>query len=349
MEVSNETNYNGIINQAFELIKKRIVIILIVGIIAGIGGWYYKGLMPTKYSAKSIFYPDKEATLSGSPLELINGTTSAKGGALAILSKVLASRSMTVFIAQRKVDPKLGKKYKTLADWIVDDNNNKLMPWQKKSDFTKMPDGQKLQIASNVLRNGCFAVIDESGFMSLINNAYSEELALYENESIIDELITFNYNKKTEKAKNDLEYINHRADSMKELYENLKYDYARFDDANKFIIKQTVGIPKLDLDERKKIIAQRYFKLVDMQEQAFIRYQTDKPIVEILDYPYIEGVAKPSQMVSALMYAVFTILISMIFVVRNLIFGLIKDEITKATSKNKNQSTASETMPDSVL
>jgi hypothetical protein len=136
---------------------------------------------------------------------------------------------------------------------------------------------------------------------------------------------------------------------MKELYENLKYDYARFDDANKFIIKQTVGIPKLDLDERKKIIAQRYFKLVEMQEQAFIRYQTDKPIVEILDYPYIEGVAKPSQMVSALMYAAFTILISMIFVVRNLIFGLLKDEIAKATSKNKNQNIVAETMPDSVL
>jgi hypothetical protein len=349
MEVQSEINYNGIINQALVLIKKKIIFIGLLAFIVGAAGWYYKGLLPTKYTAKSIFYPDKEATLSGSPLELINGNTSARGGALAILSKVLASRSMTKFIAQRKVDPTLGKDYKTLADWIVDDNNNKLMPWQKRTDFRKMPEAKKLQIASNVLRNGCFAVIDESGFMSLVNNAYSEELALYENESIIEELITFNYNKKTEKAKNDLEYINHRADSMKELYENLKYQFASFDDANKFIIKQTVGIPKLDLDERKKIISQRYFKLVEMQEQAFIRFQTDKPIVEILDYPYIDGVTQPSQMASAIMYALFTIIISIAFVVRKLVYGLIKDEIAKATTKNKASILTSDLPPDSVL
>ncbi|MFM2049444.1 MAG: hypothetical protein RI955_1992 [Bacteroidota bacterium] len=348
MPENQNINYNGLLNQAFDLVKKRIVFVLIAAAIAFAIGWYYKGLLPTKYSAKSTFYPDKEATLSGSPLELINGNTAARGGALAILAKVLNSHLMTEYIAARKVDTSFHLPYKYLADWIIDDNNSKLMPWAEKVDFRKLSEKERIRRGANSLRSDCFAVLDESGFMSLINNSYSSDLALYENQSIIDELITFNFNKKTEKAKNDLIYITHRADSVKELYENVKYQFAEFDDQNKFIIKKTVGIPKEDLEERKRIISARYLKLVDLQEQAFVRYQTDKPIVEILDHPYIDGVTTPSKMSSAILYAIFASIMTILFIVRNLLVSVISSEIAKATSKKKEEP-LSQATPDSVL
>ncbi|MFM2224232.1 MAG: hypothetical protein RJA07_434 [Bacteroidota bacterium] len=348
MSENQNINYNGLLNQALDLIKKRIVFVLIAAAIAFAMGWYYKGLLPTKYSAKSTFYPDKEATLTGSPLELINGNVATRGGALAVLAKVLNSHLMTQYIASRKVDSSLHLPYKYLADWIIDDNNKKLMPWATKVDFKKLPEKERITRGANYLRGDCFAVLDESGFMSLINNAYSDDLALYENQSIIDELITFNFNKKTEKAKEDLIYITHRADSVKEIYENIKYQYAEFDDQNKFIIKKTVGIPKEDLEERKRIISARYLKLVDLQEQAFVRYQTDKPIIEILDLPYIDGVTTPSKMASAILYAIFAAMVTIIFIVRNLLGSVISSEISKATSKKKNES-LNEATPDSVL
>ena len=349
MEDTKSLNsYNGILNKGLAILGKRLWIIILISIISFIAGWCYKGLFPVKYSAKSIFYPDKEATLSGSPLELINGTTTAKGGALSILAKVLNSHSMTNDIASRAVDPKVNSNYRILADWIIDDNDKLKMPWVKKSDLKKLSKEERIRKAANILRNDCFAVLDESGFMSLINNAYSEDLALYENESIIDELINFNYNKKTDKAKRDLEYLSFRADSLKQMYDNIKYDFAKFDDANKFIIKKTVGIPKEDLEERKKVIAQRYFKIIELQEQAFIRFQTDKPIVEVLDKPFIDSVTAPSKFASGVLYAIFAFIFSTFFFLRNFLIEIVKDEMAKAAAKKKQEGLNNQ-VPDSVL
>lgn len=347
MSKSEFTN-KSLLNNGVRIIKEKLFYIIVVVIAAFIFGWFYKGFQPIKYSAKSIFYPDKEATLSGSPLELINGTTTAKGGALTILAKVLNSHSMTVDIASRKVDPTMNKGYKILADWIIDDNNKLKMPWEKKVDLTKLSKSERISKAASILRSGCFAVLDESGFMSLINNAYSEDLALYENQSIIDELINFNFNKKTDKAKRDLEYLSYRADSIKQMYDNIKFDYARFDDANKFIIKKTVGIPKDDLEERRKVISQRYFKIIELQEQAYIRFQTDKPIVEILDKPFIDSVVIPSKFATGALYAFLAFFLSSLFFLRHFLVEIIKEEIEKASAK-KNIDSLNHHVPDSVL
>jgi hypothetical protein len=343
-----ELNNTSLLNKAIGILRKKMPFILFIMLLFFALGWYYKSLVPTKYSAKSIFYPDKEATLSGSPLELINGTTTAKGGALTILAKVLTSHSMTYDIAGRKINKELNLKYSILADWIIDDNNKRKMPWENKDDYTKMSKETRVSKAAGLLRSGCFAVLDESGFMSLINNAYSENLALYENKSIIDELINFNFNKKTDKAKRDLEYLSYRADSLRKLYGDIKYEYASFDDANKFIIKKTVGIPKEDLEEQKKVISQRYFKIIELQEQAFIRFQTDKPIVEILDEPYIDSVVIPSKLASGILYALLALILSSLFFLRNFLIAIIQDEISKAASKKKKESLNDQT-PDSVL
>ncbi|MEN9523784.1 MAG: hypothetical protein RL065_2161, partial [Bacteroidota bacterium] len=163
MSKSEFTN-KSLLNNGVRIIKEKLFYIIVVVIAAFIFGWFYKGFQPIKYSAKSIFYPDKEATLSGSPLELINGTTTAKGGALTILAKVLNSHSMTVDIASRKVDPTMNKGYKILADWIIDDNNKLKMPWEKKVDLAKLSKSERISKAASILRSGCFAVLDESGF-----------------------------------------------------------------------------------------------------------------------------------------------------------------------------------------
>lgn len=347
-DFQNINGYNGLLNKGLLIIKKKLWIIFLFSSMAFIIGWYYKGLLPIKYSAKSIFYPDKEATLTGSPLELINGSTSAKGGALTILAKVLNSRLVTEQIASRPIDTSFHKPYKILADWIIEDNNRLAMPWQKKTDIKKMSKRERVKMAASMLRGDCFAILDESGFMSLINHAYSEDLALYENASIIDELITFNFNKKTFKAQNDLAYLTKRADSLKKLYEDIKYEYAEFDDANKFIIKKTVGIPKEDLGERKSVISQRYFKIIELQEQAFIRVQTDKPIVEVLDEPFIDSVTAPSKLASGIMYAIFVSIFLTMFFLRNFVIDIIKDEIAKATAKKQTEG-LNNGVPDSVL
>ena len=334
----SKVNYNEKFKEAVELIRKRLIWIILFSSFLTALVVAYKSLLPNKYAAKSLFYPDrKEATLSGSPLELIQGDVAAKAGALGILSKVLISRTVTNRIANYKLQAPYNAKYEILADWIVDDNNKAVLPWQKKVDIHTLTKEQKVNRAAAILRSGCVTVIDESGFMSLENFNYSPELAMLENKIIINELINFNFEITTQKVKQDLDYITNRVDSIRDIYENLKYQNAQFNDVNKYMIKSVVKVPLEDLEENKKIIAARYNRLVDMQEQAIVRYQSDKPIIKVLDYPYIESVIQASVFTPALMMFVLSFLAFTIFACRKVFAAIIKAEIEAMRNKQNEE------------
>jgi hypothetical protein len=321
---------NSLLFDILNRIKKAWFVIVLLGIIGGVVGYIYKGMENTTYEAKSLFYPDKEATLTGSPLELIQGGTAGRAGFLGIFAKILASRYMTNNIARHKITDERYAKYGYVYNWIVDDlNQSSKKPWRKANNYLLQSEDKRIEVASGFLRNGCFAVFDENGFMSLTNHAGSADLALYINKIIIDELIKFNYDKKTEKAKNDLEYFTKRTDSLGKLYESIRFQFANYNDNNKFIIKSTVNIPREELAERRDIIKTRYFKMIEAQEQAFIRFETDKPVVQILDAPFISAVTSPSKSTGAIMYAVFGICLGLILALRKLIYGFVSVEFKK--------------------
>ena len=331
-------DYSNVLNKAFSVLRKKLWIVLLLSVLVVIGNWRYRKLFPAVYCARSVFYPDKTATLKGSPLELIDGSASARAGTLGILSKVLYSRLLTSKIAATPLPPTSSKKYKILADWILEDDNTKCMPWQKKLDINKLHNIEKIERAAAILRNGCFTIFDDNGFMSLKNNCYSEDLALAENKLIIKTLIEFNLEKKTLQAKEDLIYINHRTDSITQIYQRLKHSLAQFSDDNKYMIKQTVRLPVEDLEEEKQIISTRYKKLVEMQEQAFVRYETDKPIIDLLDEPYIDSVTKPDVVGVSIFYGIISAFFLCIFFTRKILFGLIQAELKRAMAKTKDNS-----------
>jgi uncharacterized protein involved in exopolysaccharide biosynthesis len=337
--------YLIILEEAQKKAKKAWPVFLVVALLFASGGYYYASLSPTIYSAKSVFYPDKDATISGSPLEIIasgGSLPASKAGVLGVFAKILSSRSMTKQIVSRHLDSTIDSR--TLADIILEDHNSIYKPWQEKEDLKKMSKSAKVERAAAILRNGCFTVIDESGFMSLINQAHGRDAALMVNKAIIQELIKFNYDKKTEKAANDLIYINHRLDSVESLYEAIKYQNANYIDANKYLIKATVKIPMDDLDERKKIISQRYLKLVDAQEQALVRYQTDKPVVQLLDLPYIESTKSPTPQTTAFLCGILSLFLTLLFVLRNIIISSISAFVKNTFSRLKNPSKEEDNM-----
>ncbi len=334
---------NDALQDAGSALKKGKWLLLAFFILAAAGGWFYASLTPVTYTAKSIFYPDKDATLSGSPLELITGNVTTKSGALGILAKVLNSRSMTKLVVSHKLDST--SKSKILAEEIIADFNKNYKPWQKKENLKTMSRNSKIERAATILRSGSFAVLDESGFMSLSTKAFDKDLALLTNKIIIQELIKFNFDKKTEKAMVDLRFINERTDSVARAYEALKYRSANYVDQNKYLIKATVKIPQEDMDEKKRILSQRYAKLVELQEQAFIRMQTDKPVVQILDQPYIESLINPSKAGAAMIYGILGLLGGLLFVIRGALGRLIKSEISKSLKMQKPATPGEEGTP----
>jgi hypothetical protein len=118
------------------------------------------------------------------------------------------------------------------------------------------------------------------------------------------------------------------------------------------ILEKQIELAELDLskmlEERKKVIAQRYFKIIELQEQAFIRFQTDKPIVEVLDKPFIDSVTAPSKFASGVLYAIFAFIFSTFFFLRNFLIEIVKDEMAKAAAKKKQEGLNNQ-VPDSVL
>jgi Fe2+ transport system protein B len=168
--------------------------------------------------------------------------------------------------------------------------------------------------------------------MSLSTTAYDKELSLRINKVIIQELIKFNFDKKTTKALNDLKFVTYRTDSVFRAYEALKYHSAEYLDQNKYLIKATVKVPQEDMDEKKKILSSRYLKLVEMQEQALIRTQTEKPVIQILDQPYIDSIEKPSKSGAAIVYGMLGLLFGFVFSIRKVLGKLISTELSKTIS-----------------
>lgn len=327
-----EYTYKDALRDAKDILVRgvgKFVILFITCLFAG-AGWYYVSLTPVNYTAKSVFYPDRDATMSGSPLELLAAGPSAvtnKAGALGILSKVFDSRSMTKLVVSHKLEKGAGAEI--LADLIIEDNNKTFKPWQQKDNVAEMSKQSRIERAASLIRGGSFAIVDESGFMSLTTKANNKDLALLINKIMIQELIKFNFDKKTAKAAADMHFINARLDSVASVYESLKYRSANYADANKYMIKQTVKIPMDDLEEQKKILATRYLKLIDLQEQAFIRLQTDKPVVQVLDSPYIDVTKHPSTSGAAVAFGLIGFLLSIGYLLRNVVIKFIRTELAK--------------------
>lgn len=330
-----EYTYKEALKEAGNILVKgagKFLVVLVTCLFAA-AGWYYVSLTPVNYTAKSVFYPDRDATMSGSPLELLAAGPSAvsnKAGALGILSKVFDSRSMTKLVVSHKLDKGAGADI--LADLIIEDNNKTYKPWQEKDKVANMSLQSRIERAASLIRGGSFAIVDESGFMSLTTKANNKELALLINKIMIQELIKFNFDKKTAKAAADMHFINERLDSVANVYESLKYRSANYADANKYMIKQTVKIPMDDLEEQKKILATRYLKLIDLQEQAFIRLQTDKPVVQVLDSPYIDVTKHPSTSGAAAAFGLIGFLLTIGYLLRNVVIRFVRSEL----AKNKN-------------
>lgn len=339
---------NNSLSDVFSSIKQRltnwktILFVLVVTVAMGLGAAYYVSLTPIRYTAKSVFYPDRDATMSGSPLELLTAgagsVSSNKAGALGILSKVFDSRSMTKLVVSHRVDTKDKKVF--LADLIIQDNNKSFKPWQAKDDVDNMSEASRIERAAAIIRGGCFAIVDESGFMSLTTNANNKELALLVNKIMIQELIKFNFDKKTEKAAQDMRFISHRLDSVSSIYEGVKYKSANYSDANKYMAKATVKIPMEDLEEQRKILQARYTKLVELQEQAFIRLQTDKPVIQLLDAPFIDSSTHASTQGAAIIGAIIGLLLSIIYSIRRIIVRFVRAELAKNKETAEDEETS---------
>jgi Chain length determinant protein len=332
-------NYGDILKKILSDIRKKIVYILLFAAVFAILFGFLRSLSPPIYVAKSIFYPDKkEANISGSPLELFQGgDVLQKSGYLNVMAKVLTSRNIISRICLYNLPKPYNSKYSVLADWIIDDNNSKnIFPWQKKLDFKKLTKDQKISLVTPILKSGGFlSVVDDNGFLSLINSNYNSELALFENQVIIDQLIQFNYDVNTQKSKEDLSYINNRLDSVKNAYENIKYQSAQFDDVNKYLIKSVVKVPQLDLEEDKKILSARYQKLAEYQEQALVRYETDKPILKIVDNPYIDQVKQNAIVFPSIITFLILIIVFSIFITRKYFAEIIIAEISAMRNPSK--------------
>jgi penicillin V acylase-like amidase (Ntn superfamily) len=108
------------------------------------------------------------------------------------------------------------------------------------------------------------------------------------------------------------------------------------------MIKQTVKIPMDDLEEQKKILATRYLKLIDLQEQAFIRLQTDKPVVQVLDSPYIDITKHPSTSGASIVFGLLGFLLSIGYLLRNPVIRFVRAELAKNKAAREEEDTADE-------
>ncbi len=349
-----ETNiYNPaeVLSMLGQQLKRYFLFILLASLAAAIGGYLWGRILPTKYTALSTIYPDKEADTQGSPLDLISGGLGNKTSTV-VLAEVIRSRTISQSSANREITPDVynqpPKKYPYLGYWILEDANKAFYPWQKKYNLQKMTRKEIVLAASNILRSNAVGLVDEHGFFSVYTSAYTSALAGAINEITLQELIKFNFDKKTAKARGDLEYINRRTDSIKEIYDRLVYNTAEFLDVNQFGKKAVVNVPKDQMLLQKTIYESRYRKLVEMQENAVIRYQQSTPVVSVLDYPYPPFTQEvPPRIKYALIAFVSVLFLSCVMACWSILTEIVKTEIKTALRPNKVEEDS--TPPPSVL
>ena len=257
----------------------------------------------TKYKADLTFVVEDEQSLS--PLGGMSGIVSQfgfdlEGGSSTTFSKqnimeLLKSRGVVkaTLLEEGTID---GKKDLLVEHYITISEFREV--WAKSEEFS----GVNFNKASTLEHDSIMGVIwkgltennlniemqnDEANIINLSFISANEKFAKQFTETLIDEMSKMYITHQTKQARNTLDFLQDRADSVFVELDKSEKEFARVKDINQRIIKASGRLKELQLMREVEVLNTMYLEIVKNLEISKLTLLNQTPIINIIDKPIL--------------------------------------------------------------
>ena len=272
------------------IIKKRGFIIAIIAVLLGGLMVLYAQTKETLYIASTTFLPEKGSsrqTLSFDPISSLLNGGGFQGSDGGEISGVLMSRHLSEVVAKDSIIYK-GEK-RLAADCLLESYLIDRFSWGnifgKTPNIAQIDFQGKIASASKMLRGGINIEPNDYGFMEMTYAFGNEELVGTLSMRYIAQLGNYLNEKRTEKARTEFSFYQHKSDSVQHLLDSLSYARAGYMDNRPFRSKITEEVLPKKQEILFENLKQVYLQYALSREQALSQIQKDKPTIQVLDTP----------------------------------------------------------------
>lgn len=324
----------SILSELKSTIKRNLVwIVGIAAIASSIQAYITRSYKP-EYSTYSKIFPlsINKAGGGSSPVDAIRAQFGISDKTdyekIYNVKELVTSRTISENVVKSK--PK-NKKYKTIAEWLIDDHNKNLPFWKKKIKVSVKDSNDKIYTGAGLFLKGTVVNNDlKTNFTTITSTAHEEALVQEMNDKTLEELSNYYIKLVTEKPRTDLYKIKLMRDSLqRELYSNERA-IAGFIDSNQMSVKSSTQLPQYKLVRAQKEIEALYTTTAQSYQNAKFKLLSESPIFQVLDKaapPY--GYSQPDWKKSAMIVFFLVSVLMCFFVCRKIIGRLIIEELSK--------------------
>jgi hypothetical protein len=296
------------VQSAFKYLLSKWVIIVAVALVTGVSGALLAYLKPVKYKAEITFAVDegivKETPSNFSVFSEQMGLERVDGGTVFSninnISELLKSRLLIEKTLKTQVLIN-GKKI-LFIDFFLDSLGYRER-WIRKTEFSQLnfsvpkKDGNEIRFENSVYANTCKTLLAKNiqisqkskGTSIVAINCLSEHelFSKYFLEALVNEVILFYIDSKTQRSRQNLLIIQKRTDSIRNAYLAASYERASRTDADINLVRENFSVPIEKKQTDVQILRSAYMELSRTLESAKTSMMNETPFIQILDTPII--------------------------------------------------------------
>jgi len=284
------------------LLKKKVAI-LSISFLFFVIGVVIAFSLDTKYNAELTFVVEEES--GGSSLGAMSGLASQFGFDLGGNSSITFSqnnilellKSRGVVVATLLQNAKINSNNDLLIEHYLEIHKIK-ESWIENEDFsdisfhdkqTYIHDSISGNIWDEIIENQLSIELqsDEANIITLSYISVNENFAKQFTETLIDEMSKMYITHQTKQARNTLDFLQDRADSVFKELELAEEEFAKIKDINQRIVKASGRLKELQLMRRVEVLNTMYLEIVKNLELSKLTLLNQTPIITIIDKPIL--------------------------------------------------------------
>ena len=306
-------------------ILSKWLVILAVALLFGIAGAAYSFTKKPQYIAEMTFVLDEEATQSPrSGISQLSEELGLGSDAGAVFSSPtnIAELMMSRLLIEKTLRSTVNVEGKNvlLADFFLDSLDYR-EKWMKKSRFyhldflSKKSDKQEALFENGIMRSMYETLIaqdlkiDKKGkgttIISVLCTSTHELFSKFFLEELMHTVTQYYIEKKTERAKMNVDFIQQRTDSIRHAYNIALYGRAEFADAFFNPNRQTPLVTRERQQTDIQILRASYVELTRSLEAAKTSLMRETPLIQYLDTPVLPLKALRSNLMKIALIAFF--------------------------------------------
>lgn len=293
----------------FKFLLNKWLIIVIFGLAGGALGLVNSLITKPTYTAHLSFALIEKGSSGGGLAELAssfgfnglgggsNGTFSGDNLLEIIQSRYAVEKTLLTPVKYDGKDENLVEvyiKFNNLREkWVANKKNKELQKLsypvnQKRETFTRTQDSVLFNIYNEIINPKVLSVERMNKKVSLVNLDFTSEDEIFSmlfTEKLMDETYHFYSETRTLQSRANINMMQSKADSIKQLYESALYRSAGYSQVNINPALQFAAVPKINQENNAQLYATVYAEVLKNLETLKLDLARETPLVQIIDTP----------------------------------------------------------------